>query len=320
MHEFKTVCATQLGSLGMQLWGVTRGGRLAYTFQKGLNAGWEPWKRSESSKARNLVSLTAAQDAQGVTSLWAVDSNGGVFSNKVWGGRKRDGGGREKTPAKVKLALIYVGEPSDQEGRQLWGVDSHNKVYYQRIDDGGGWVQWKSARWKGFQNATALTAAPNAEGWTAVWAVDNGVLLSRGLGPDGWNPSDDWKTNPPPRTGYRKSGRDVKFASICVCKQGGGLGRALWGVGEKGELWWQYEEGGTFSGWKEFPGPGQPVKSLCVGRNDGRVTLWALSEDDSLHNITQTTADHVWANFTESEWDAGGTGPPSKPSLLHEGA
>ncbi len=50
------------------------------------------------------------------------------------------------------------------------------------------------------------------------------------------------------------------------------------------------------------------------------MTLWALSQDDSLHNITQTTADHVWANFAESEskWDAGGTRPPSKPNLLTE--
>src|SRR5262249_44635182 len=110
MNEFKTVCATQLGSLGMQLWGVTRGGRLAYTFQKGLNAGWEPWKRSESSKARNLVSLTAAQDAQGVTSLWAVDSNGGFVSNKFWGETWRDEWVTNPTPANVKLALIYVCE------------------------------------------------------------------------------------------------------------------------------------------------------------------------------------------------------------------
>jgi phosphatidylserine/phosphatidylglycerophosphate/cardiolipin synthase-like enzyme len=73
-----------------------------------------------------------------------------------------------------------------------------------------------------------------------------------------------------------------------------------------------------WNGWKEFPGPGQPVKSLCVGRNDGRVTLWALSQDDSLHNLTQTTVDHHWPDFIESKWDAGGTRPPSKPSLLTE--
>src|SRR6516165_5261214 len=192
MNEFKVVCATQLGSYGMQLWGVSRGGRLHYTFQNGLNARWrEKW--FVSSK-RDLISLTAVEDSQGVTSLWAVDSNGGLVSNKFWGETPRDDAWvTNPTPPNVKLALICACEPTDKVGYQFWGVDGNNWLYYQK--ERSGWVRWRSTQWQGFQKATALTAAPDAEGWTSVWALDNGVLLSRGWVGGEWKPMDKLATN-----------------------------------------------------------------------------------------------------------------------------
>ncbi len=73
--KFSAVCATQLGGpSGLQIWGVVDG-RLFSTRQKSPNAPWEEW--SECSGApRNLFALTAAQNVQGIVSLWARGVDG----------------------------------------------------------------------------------------------------------------------------------------------------------------------------------------------------------------------------------------------------
>ena len=71
--------------------------------------------------------------------------------------------------------------------------------------------------------------------------------------------------------------------------------------------------GGGWTNWQTFDGPVDTVNSLTAARGqDQRVVLWALSQDNSLHNTIQTTAGGGW-----NKWDAGGT-RWSPPSLLDE--
>src|SRR5262249_57783898 len=277
MNRFKAVCATQLGALGMQLWGVAAEDGRLFSIRRRPNGPWDEKWSAESKAPRNLFSLTAAQDRKGLTSLWALDN--GVLVSRLWETGKDEW---VTNPTPVKFALICVCEPSNKVGRQLWGVDSNNKGLYYACEEESGvwrWVQWKSAEWEGFQKATALTAAQDWEGWTSVWALDNGVLLSRALRQQekgvGYMPYYEWVTNPTPA--------NVKLARICGCNQGGAL--TLWGVGEKGELWWNYQNDykeGKWTGWKPFRGPEDTVNSLAAARRqDGRVLLWAISNSNS---------------------------------------
>ena len=340
MNKFKAVCATQLGGtselggpLGLQLWGVAENGDLWSTFQKRTNGPWEKWSNlTESSKAqRNWFatekhpSLTAAQNGQGEggTALWTLDFNGDLIGTGGWGQTWDYKWQTAPMRSPVKFAQICVCEPPSLDvsyRRQLWAVGRDNCLYYSYEDRKGTW----SSPWgqfyapvrpgrirKVFNSFSSPTAAQNSEGGTTIWALDcyperrQNSLKSRGRGgPDGadWT---DWQRNDIP---VGSNGRSVYLAQICVCKQGGSLGRALWGVeDENGELWWRYEQdprGGKWTDWKRFPGPGTIVKYLTAARqNDGRVALWAISKDNVLYNNIQRVAGRDnWAG-----WDRGGT-------------
>jgi hypothetical protein len=154
----------------------------------------------------------------------------------------------------------------------------------------------------------SVTAAQNGQGEVSLWAVEypSGVLHCRSQikAGEAWDP---WVKGWSP-VGPFGTPTPVKFSKIWACRQGGSLGRALWGVaGGNGELYWTYEKaamGGGWTAWERFPGPGDAVMNLtAVRRQDGRVALWAYSRSNVLYNNIQRVAGgENWAG-----WDRGGT-------------
>jgi hypothetical protein len=331
MNKFMWVCATQLGgSLGMQLWGVTENGRLRSAFQKRPNGPWEEWSEWAG---QNIGVVTAAQNGRMEVSLWAM-VDGYVFATSQgsvgdvnWGWSKPSGGPaydplRPGDPPGQWMAAGYppfrfmsicACEPSDKGpfGRQLWAVGRDGCLYSTREKErlGGNWSEWET--WaqplvdvhKG-QLLFSLTAAQNGKGEVSLWALDsNGVLHCRSQIKAG----EDWAPWEKGWVAGGQRGDTHAFTEICACKQGGSLGRALWGVQGNGELWWCYEKnpmGGDWTEWKTFPGPGDTVNSLTAARGqDGRVALWACSNSNVLYNNIQRVAGgDKWAG-----WDRGGT-------------
>jgi phosphatidylserine/phosphatidylglycerophosphate/cardiolipin synthase-like enzyme len=330
MNKFKVVCATQVEGELMQFWGVAEDGRLFSTLQNGLYAGWEEWKEC-SGAPQDIIALTAAPARNGNISLWALTADHVLHC--TW-----------QTPGQLKWVpwvASWLGAPkltcmcaclmgSTAHGRYFsgWGEDGHLYTTYENPGWTTPWGKDTAGLPKGASQSnpiTALTTAVAGNGCMSLWALTaDGVLhcMSQTTPDSGWASwVDGWW--------YSSRTPAPHLIGICASKLGGSLGRAIWGIGKDGHLYWTYETAQQGGGWtsevdkngfpfwppflKFAPGEPQGISSLCAGRNDGRVTLWALSQDNSVHNTTQTTADHVW-----HQWDAGGTRLPSAPSLLNE--
>jgi hypothetical protein len=331
MDKFKVVCAAQLrGALGMQLWGVSEDGHLFSTFQKGPYGPWEKWSQWAG---QGIDHLTAAPNGRGEVSLWAL-VDGYIFATSQrsvgdvnWGwsnpgpaydpSRPGDPPGEWRYPGPIpmRLQMICACEPSYKGsfGRQLWAVGRDNCLYYtyetNRPDgDWSPWKSWEQPQIDKGQFFNSLTAAQNGQGEVSLWAVEypSGVLHCRSQikAGEAWDP---WVKGWSP-VGPFGTPTPVKFSKIWACRQGGSLGRALWGVaGGNGELYWTYEKaamGGGWTPWERFPGPGDAVMNLTtVRRQDGRVALWAYSRSNVLYNNIQRVAGgENWAG-----WDRGGT-------------
>jgi phosphatidylserine/phosphatidylglycerophosphate/cardiolipin synthase-like enzyme len=331
VDKFKIVCAAQLGgSLGMQLWGVAQNGDLFSTFQNRPNGPWEKWSQWAG---QGILGLAAAPNGRGEVSLWAL-VDGFIFATSQksvgdvnWGWSKPGpaydpsragdppGGWRSPGGIPMRLAEICACEPSYKgtSGRQLWAFGRDLRLYstYETNRLDGGWCPWKSweqPQVEKHQFFSSLTAAQNGQGEVSLWALyEDGVLHCRsqikagetwGAWVKGWSPVGPFGTPTP-----------VKFSTIWACRQGGSLGRALWGVAKgNGELYWTYEKvaaGGGWTGWEKFPGPGDAVTNLtAVRRKDGRVALWAYSWKSNVlyNNVQRVAGGDKWAG-----WDRGGT-------------
>jgi phospholipase C len=72
----------QGGSRGAQLWGVDLNGQLRSTFQETPGGSWSPWSGVwAGASPANAISLTAAQQNNGVVRIWLVDANHVLYSN-----------------------------------------------------------------------------------------------------------------------------------------------------------------------------------------------------------------------------------------------
>jgi hypothetical protein len=307
----------------MQFWGVANDGHLYTTRQQLQKLEWEKWEEWKHTP-KNIVELAAVLDRSGsYMTLWArtEDKILHLRSQKQFGGW----GEWSVPPAPGKgwlganpLTCMCAGLMAwDQRGKAIWGAGEDGNLWTTYETPATGWSPWYI--WvkanpkddKQPQGITALTTAVAGNGAMSLWAVDADGLLwckSQIRYDQDWGP---WVKGWWPDASRFGTRTPVDFIQICACQQGGSRGRAFWGVGENGDVYWTYEGAdGWIKNWNKFPGPAKPVKSLCAVRNYGRVMLWARSQDNSLHNNTETTADYVWKG-----WDAGGTRPPHVASL-----
>ena len=335
MDKLNVVCATQLGApFGMQLWGVGEDGLLYSTLQKTPSAPWGKWSAC-SGAPQQIIALTAAPARTGnppSMSLWALTADhvlhctwqipGQTPGQLKWGPWVAPWLGAPKLTC---MCAGLMGSPANGRYFSGWGEDGFLYTTFEKP----GWYPW--AKWttglpKGASQSnpiTALTTAVAGNGCMQLWALTaDGVLhsMSQTTPDSGWAPWVD---------GWWYSSATPALIGICASMQGGNLGRAIWGIGKDGHLYWTNETAQQGGGWtsemnrsglltwppflRSAPGEPQGISSLCAARgNDGRVALWALSQDKLVHNTIRTTADGPWNN-----WDAGGT-RFSPPSLLDE--
>jgi hypothetical protein len=316
MHKFKVVCATQLElPSGMQLWGVSQDARLLTTLQKRPNAPWEAWSECALWSAAptprtapwDISALAAAPNPDGYMSLWALTADHVLHCQSQLPNGQRGWSDRDYPKGwwnAPKLTCMCAGVMGwSMRGRCFWGVGEDGQLWvtYEDLATGplGRWVKfynWDKPPPGG--RIIALTTAVAGNRAMSLWALTDDHVLhckSQRTADDSW--PDPWVA------GWWNA---PKLVGICASMQGGSLGRAIWGIGEDGKLYWTYEKaamGGGWTDWQQFPGPGNTVSSLSAARqSDGRVVLWALSEDNVLYNNIQKTAGGEWAG-----WELGGT-------------
>jgi phosphatidylserine/phosphatidylglycerophosphate/cardiolipin synthase-like enzyme len=326
MDKLNVVCATQLKlPFGMQLWGVGEDGLLYSTLQKTPSTPWGKWSAC-SGAPQQIIALTAAPARNGLMSLWALTADHRLhcwsqIPGGKWGAWSDPNSGWWNAPELTCICAGLMGWIA--RGRILWGVGVDGQLWLTWEDPGIAWSKWYT--WADApKGISALATAVAGYGCMSLWALTTDHVLYCKSQPtfdgswDPWTPG--WWYSAPPTPA---------LIGICASMQGGQLGRAIWGIGKDGHLYWTYETAQQGGGWttdhdkngnpfwppflKGAPREPQGISSLCAARgNDGRVALWALSQDKLVHNTIQTTAGGLWNN-----WDAGGT-QFSPPSLLDE--
>jgi phosphatidylserine/phosphatidylglycerophosphate/cardiolipin synthase-like enzyme len=346
------------GSVGMQFWGVTKNGHLLSNLQKDVYASWdENWDKWPMPKSpQNIKALAAAPARNGAMSLWALTTDGVLHCRSqktaggVWGEWSDPDTGwlpnpKSPNPKPPKLKCLCVGlmgfrQGWSPHGRSFFGFGEDDGQLWVTYEDLVGkeyvWVPWyvwadnnsegppRAVRTEGGvpKNITALTTAAAGDipaSLTSLWAVTEekgkpNVLhcISQFPNPKGEDKDPGWG---PWVHGWWDA---PDLVGICASRQGGKFGRAIWGIGNDGQLYWTYENqrsggdwekvGGRWPGFRVAGKPPQGITSLCAGQSRGRVTLWALAQDNLVHSATQTTADNDWEN-----WDVGPTRLPSAP-------
>ena len=170
--------AQQGGSRGAQLWGIDTNGQLRSTYQETPGGQWSAWSGVwNGASPASLLSITAAEQNNGMVRIWAVDAANILYSNAQtspggdWTGWSPPGEAWNGAPA---LRSVAAAQQGGSRGAQLWGITTAGQLVstYQETP-GGQWSAW-SGVWNGDSpgQLISITAAQQNDGTVRVWALD----------------------------------------------------------------------------------------------------------------------------------------------------
>ena len=289
----------QGGPRGAQLWGIDTAGQLRSTYQESPGGPWSGWSGVwNGASPANLISITAAQQNNGMVRIWAVDASNALYSNaQTSPGGDWTGWSPAGWNGAPPLRAVAACQQSGPRGAQLWGIDTAGQLRstYQE-SPGGPWSGW-SGVWNGDSpgQLVSVAAAQQNNGMVRIWAVDasNALYSNAQTSPGGdwtgWSPA-GWNGPPPLR-------------AVAACQQSGPRGAQLWGIDTAGQLRSTYQEspGGPWSGWSGVwngDSPGQLVSVAAAQQNNGTARIWVVNTEGVVYSNAQSSPGGNWGGWT----------------------
>ncbi|MET0646820.1 MAG: hypothetical protein ABW208_09385 [Pyrinomonadaceae bacterium] len=299
----KLTASQQGGTRGAQLWGAQDNGTLNTIFQETPGGAWSDWRGpdwagSPPPRPAQVYELAAAQQNDGRVQVFALDMMLQLWT--VWqtspGGGWSSWSGPNWNNAPKGMKRIAASQQGGTRGAQLWGIDeNYNLVTCFQITAGGSWSGWQP--WPATpENSPFLmvTASQQNDGRVQLWATDTQQQLwscwqtSPGGGWSNWS-GPNWNGAPP-------------LTNIAACQQGGTRGAQLWGIRRDYTLVTTFQGspgGGNWSSWstESFQGAPTVFELTAAEQNNGCVQLWAVSLDQKLGSVTQSSPGGGWGNW-----------------------
>lgn len=224
-----------------------------------------PWSTGQGSQAWN-VSAVAAPPAAAPPAAPA-----GIAPDP---GTPQPAGSMIPAMNESSFKAITAGRFAD--GRlSLWAVDGDGNVWGRSTtgpDPASGWSDWqKEATPAPLQK---IAVAQLADGRLGMWGIDrSGALWSQKQpsvqASSGWGPWQKMETPTALRGGTVAALSDGRLE--------------MWSVGGDGSLWTQTQDSidllSTWSTWTKVGTP-TPLKDIAAGYSDGRLTLYAVDQDN----------------------------------------
>ena len=300
--QFNRIAAAQQGgNRGAQLWGVQFDGTVNTIYQITPGGSWSQWMGSDWAGPgfpAQIFGLAAAQHSNGCVQFWGLDANQELWttSQSSPGGNWVPWSGPNWNNAPKGMKRLAACRQGGTYGSQLWGIsEDYSLVNCYQTTAGGQWSAWRN--WPVIPGSSQVIgiAAAEQNGHGQLWALDSKHQL--------WfmwqgDVGGMWGTWTGPNWGGAPS-----LANIAACQQGGTRGTQIWGTTPDSELIsnFQIEPGGSkWNGWStsSWMNAPQVYQLTAAQQNNGCIEFWALTLDQELISISQTSPGGDWGDWS----------------------